>query len=450
MKIAVIGGAGVRTVIFINGLLKRYRKLHIEEVRLFDLNQEKQEIIGKLCRHVVEREKEDLKVEVCGDCREAVRGVDYIVTTIRVGGDHSRVQDERAALSEGVLGQETTGAGGFAMAARAIPVLLDYCRIFRECAPDAWIFNFSNPSGMVTQALVSEGFDRVIGICDAPSATKFRMAQKLGVAEEDLSVEFFGLNHLSWIRSVKKQGVEILPQLLKDDVFLDSMQEFETFDHEVIRSSGFLPNEYLYYYYHREKAVANILASGSTRGETIEQVNRQMFAELSEMDIDQNPEEALQTFLYYMQVRENSYMSIESGISARPLLEKGNLPVPDGMGYAGVMLDCIEGMQSEQGKELVLCVKNKGSLKCVADEDIVEVTCRVSRDGIVPVTFGEIPPYCENLIRTIKAYEKCSVEAIKTQDREKAVWALAMNPLVNSWSIAKKLEEKFYQDRCGQ
>ena len=183
MKIAVIGGAGVRTVIFINGLLKRYRKLHIEEVRLFDLNQEKQEIIGKLCRHVVEREKEDLKVEVCGDCREAVRGVDYIVTTIRVGGDHSRVQDERAALSEGVLGQETTGAGGFAMAARAIPVLLDYCRIFRECAPDAWIFNFSNPSGMVTQALVSEDFDRVIGICDAPSATKFRMAQKLGVTE---------------------------------------------------------------------------------------------------------------------------------------------------------------------------------------------------------------------------------------------------------------------------
>lgn len=450
MKIAVIGGAGVRTVIFINGLLKRYRNLQIDEVRLFDIDREKQDIIGKLCRYVVQREKEDLEVNVCRTCEEAVTGADYIVTTIRVGGDHSRVQDERAALGEGVLGQETTGAGGFSMAARAIPVLLDYCKIFQKYAPDAWIFNFSNPSGMVTQALVSEGYDKVIGICDAPSATKFRMAQKLGVTEDELYMEFFGLNHLSWISSVKKQGKEILPELLKDDAFLDSMQEFETFDHEAIKSSGFLPNEYLYYYYHREKAVANILSSEHTRGETIEKVNRQMFEELSRTDIDAEPEEALQTFLYYMQVRENSYMSIESGISARPLIEKGKLSVPDGMGYAGVMLDCIEGMQSARGKYLVLCVKNKGSLKCVGDEDIVEVTCKVSKEGIVPVSFGEIPPYCENLIRTIKSYEKCSVEAIKTGDREKAVWALAMNPLVNSWSIAKKLEEKFYRNRSGQ
>lgn len=450
MKIAVIGGAGVRTVIFINGLLKRYRNLQIDEVRLFDIDREKQNIIGKLCRYVVQREKEDLEVKVCRTCEETVTGADYIVTTIRVGGDHSRVQDERAALEEGVLGQETTGAGGFSMAARAIPVLLDYCKIFQKYAPDAWIFNFSNPSGMVTQALVSEGYDKVIGICDAPSATKFRMAKKLGMTEDELYVEFFGLNHLSWISSVKRQGKELLPELLKDDAFLDSMQEFETFDHEVIRSSGFLPNEYLYYYYHREKAVANILSSEHTRGETIEEVNRKMFEELAGIDIDAEPEEALQTFLYYMQVRENSYMSIESGISARPLIEKGKLSVPDGMGYAGVMLDCIEGMQSAQGKYLVLCVKNQGSLKCVGDEDIVEVTCKVSREGIVPVSFGEIPPYCENLIRTIKSYEKGSVEAIKTGDREKAVWALAMNPLVNSWSIAKKLEEKFYRNRSRQ
>ena len=447
MKIAVIGGAGVRTVIFINGLLKRYKKLNIDEVSLFDINKEKLDIIGKLCMYVVEREKKDLKITLCDTCEEAVTGTDYIVTTLRVGGDHSRVEDERAALSAGVIGQETTGAGGFSMAARAIPVLLDYCKIFQKYAPEAWIFNFSNPSGVVTQALTQAGYDKVIGICDAPSATKFRMAEKLGVEEDELYVEFFGLNHLSWISSVKKNGEEILPDLVNDEAFLDSMQEFKTMDPEAIRSSKMLPNEYLYYYYHREKALEHILNSENTRGEAIEKINQRMMKELSGMDINADQEEALQTFLYYMQIRENSYMSVESGVSARPLLEKGKLPVPEGMGYAGVMLDCIEGMQSKEGKYLVLCIKNQGSLNFLDNDDIVEVTCKVSGIGIEPVKFEKIPLYCENLIRTIKSYEKCSIEAIVTNDREKAIWALAMNPLVNSWSVARKLEEEFYNAR---
>lgn len=447
MKIAVIGGAGVRTVIFINGLLRRYKKLNIDEVSLFDINKEKLDIIGKLCMYVVEREKKDLRITLCDICEGAVVGTDYIVTTLRVGGDHSRVQDERAALNAGVIGQETTGAGGFSMAARTIPVLLDYCRIFQKYAPDAWIFNFSNPSGLVTQALTQAGYDKVIGICDAPSATKFRMAERLGVEEDELYVEFFGLNHLSWISSVKKKGKEILSELVNDEIFLDSMQEFKTMDPEAIRSSKMLPNEYLYYYYHREKALEHILNSENTRGEAIEKINQQMMKELSGMDINADPEEALQTFLYYMQVRENSYMSVESGVSVRPLLEKGKLPVPEGMGYAGVMLDCIEGMQSEEGKYLVLCIKNQGSLNFLDNDDIVEVTCKVSSRGIEPVKFGKIPLYCENLIRTVKSYEKCSIEAIVTNDREKAVWALAMNPLVNSWSVARKLEEEFYNAR---
>lgn len=447
MKIAVIGGAGVRTVIFINGLLRRYKKLNIDEVSLFDINKEKLDIIGKLCMYVVEREKKDLRITLCDTCEGAVVGTDYIVTTLRVGGDHSRVQDERAALNAGVIGQETTGAGGFSMAARTIPVLLDYCRIFQKYAPDAWIFNFSNPSGLVTQALTQAGYDKVIGICDAPSATKFRMAERLGVEEDELYVEFFGLNHLSWISSVKKKGKEILSELVNDEIFLDSMQEFKTMDPEAIRSSKMLPNEYLYYYYHREKALEHILNSENTRGEAIEKINQQMMKELSGMDINADPEEALQTFLYYMQVRENSYMSVESGVSVRPLLEKGKLPIPEGMGYAGVMLDCIEGMQSEEGKYLVLCIKNQGSLNFLDNDDIVEVTCKVSSRGIEPVKFGKIPLYCENLIRTVKSYEKCSIEAIVTNDREKAVWALAMNPLVNSWSVARKLEEEFYNAR---
>ena len=475
MKIGVIGGAGVRTVIFINGLLKRYRRLHIDEVVLYDIDQEKLEIIGKLCRYVAVRndahaESGSLSVRTVKNPEDAIRGMDYIVTTLRVGGDHSRVVDEQMALKHGVIGQETTGVGGFFMAMRTIPVLLDYAKMIEELAPNAWVFNFTNPSGLVTQALHTAGFHRVIGICDAPSSTKYRMAQKLGVAEEDLYVEFFGLNHLSWIRSVKvrpgalpgsgtpagqgegKGGAsedasswkEILPDLLADDAFLSSIQEFAIIDKNVLRSIGMLPNEYLYYYYHREKALAHISEAKRTRGQTIEEVNIAMMKELKAMDIDRDPEMALQTFLYYMQLRENSYMSIESGVADRPMLERGKLPVPEGMGYSGVMLDCIEGMQSKAGRTLVLSVRNRGSIPFLADEDVVEVTCLVSGKGIFPVTVKQedIPAHCELLIRLIKHYERMSVESLRTGDRTKAIEGLMVHPLVNSYSLACDLMDE--------
>lgn len=439
MKIGVIGGAGVRTVIFINGLLKRYKKLKIDEVVLYDCIHEKLAIIEKLCRHVVRRENESLSVRAVYDPVDAIRGMDYIVTTLRVGGDHSRVVDEAVALKNGVIGQETTGVGGFSMAVRTIPVLLEYCALIEKHAPEAWIFNFTNPSGLVSQALHSAGYHRVIGICDAPSSMKYRMAQNLGVAEDELYVEFFGLNHLSWVSSVRVGGEEIMPKLIADDAFLSSIQELKIFDRDVIRKTGMLPNEYLYYYYHRERALANINKSALTRGQTIEKVNIQMMNELREMDIDADPEGALQVFLYYMQLRENSYMSIESGSANRPMLEKGKLPVPEGIGYAGVMLDCIEGMQSEKGRTLVLSVLNQGSIPFLKDEDVVEVTCNVSKHGIAPVKQTAIPEMCELYIRLIKRYERLTVEAVRDHSEDNAVEALMMHPLVNSWSLAKKL-----------
>ena len=439
MKIGVIGGAGVRTVIFINGLLKRYLQLGIDEVVLYDIDREKLAVIGRLCRHVVAREGASLVVRLAEDAEDAIRGMDYIVTTLRVGGDHSRVIDETVALRDGVIGQETTGVGGFSMAVRTIPVLLDYCALIERCAPEAWVFNFTNPSGLVTQALHAAGHHRVIGICDAPSSMKYRMAAALGVPEDALYVEFFGLNHLSWIRSVKVRGEEIMPRLIADDAFLASIQELAIFDPEVIRRTGLLPNEYLYYFYHREKALENIGQSDMTRGQTIERVNAAMFAELRGMDIDADPEAALQTFLYYMQLRENSYMSIESGAAARPMLEKGSLSVPEGMGYAGVMLDCVEGLQSDDGRTLVLSVLNDGCLPFLRADDVVETTCRVSRRGIEPVRQREVPELCELYIRLLKRYERLTVQAVREGSEARAVDALALHPLVNSYSLAKKL-----------
>ncbi len=443
MKITVIGGAGVRTVIFINGLLDRYKKLNIDEVVLYDIDREKLKVISSLCRYVVARRGFDLTVSTSDDAVNAISGADYIVTTIRAGGDHSRVIDEEIALNAGVIGQETTGAGGFSMAVRTIPVLMEYCELIKTHAPHAWIFNFTNPSGLVTQALKSAGYDRIIGICDAPSSTKYRMAKQLGVTQEQLSVEFFGLNHLSWIQSVKVEGREILQELLSDESFLKGVQEFSIFDPELLRLIGYLPNEYLYYYYHREKALNNIKKSGETRGKAIELVNYKMMEELKQMDLEKEPEAALQVFLYYMALREESYMSIETGHDKKETIKKGELEVPDGMGYAGVMLDCIEGLQSEDGHELVLSVENNGCIEGLEDQDVIEVTCRVSKNGIVPVQVGKVPEHCYLLIRMIKMYEKLTAEAVKNHSKETAVKALTLHPLVNSYSLAKNLVDEY-------
>lgn len=443
MKITVIGGAGVRTVIFINGLLDRYKKLNIDEVCLFDIDQEKLEIIYQLSNHVIKRKDKDLRLTKASDVKVALQNADYVVTTLRVGGDQSRVQDEEIAIKHGVIGQETTGAGGFAMAIRTIPILIDYCQIISEVAPNAWIFNFTNPSGLVTQALHLKGFDKVIGICDAPSSTKFRVAKDLGIDENDLYMEFFGLNHLSWVRSVRIKGEEMIDELIASDEFLEGVQEFSMFSKDVIRDIGFLPNEYLYYYYHREKALDNILKSGAARGKTIALINEEMFKRLKAMDIEKEPEKALQIFLYHMQLRENSYMSIESGIEERAMEAEGNLEVPDGMGYAGVMLDCIEGMQSKEGKHLILSIPNQDCMDGFAPEDVVEVTCHVSNEGIQPVKINEVPEHCYLLMRMIKMYEKLTIEAIEKEDLKKAILALTYHPLVQSYSLAQTLVKEY-------
>lgn len=450
MKITVIGGAGVRTVNFIRGLLERYQALNIREVCLYDIDDTKLAMIGELCRYVVRKEGAYLHVRTATDLYDALAGADYVAVTVRVGGDRSRVLDEEIAVRHGVIAQETTGIGGFFMAARTIPVLLEYCRVIREVCPNAWIFNFSNPSGLVTQALADAGYSRIVGICDAPGNVKSRMAARLGLREETLHLRMFGLNHLSWIQSVKAGGKELLPQLLSDDAFLDDIPEFAVFDHDVHRLTNCLPNEYLYYYYHRERALRNILSAEVRRGEQIRRLNRQMWAELETVDVHEEPEKALQTFLYYIHLRESSYMSAEAGGKKNTAaIERGGLSIPKNMGYAGVMLDCIQGLQSDTPKEVVVCVPNRGRLPFLRDSDIAELSCRASAEGFCTEELsGPVPAHCVQLISVIKAYERKAAQAICSHSEQLALEALTLHPLVFSCSLAKELLHD-YQDAWG-
>ncbi|MGZ9586498.1 family 4 glycosyl hydrolase [Paenibacillus marinisediminis] len=453
MKLTLIGGGGVRAVLFTKSLTLKAVESGITKLVLHDTDEEQLNIISKLCRIVIQQSGIDLSLEVTTDARKALQDADYIVTTIRVGKEQSRYIDEEIALKRGLLGQETTGAAGFSMALRTIPVLSEYCELAKEVAPNAWIFNFSNPSGLVTQALRSYGYDRVIGICDTPSHTKLRIAEALGVDEKDLETEVFGLNHLSWIRKLVRDGKDVLPELKKDMRFIQSIEEFKMFDDELLQDLPYLPNEYLYYYYHREKSVSNIQQAKMTRGQMIAQNNKEMLNELRNIDIDNNPEKAMQIYLYYTQKREASYMATETNSEAKEMLPVEELKLPESLGYAGVMLDFVESLQTGKQHNIVLSIPNDGSIEGFEDDDVIEVSCIIAKDGAHAVKIGKIPEDMYILMKAVKLFERLTVEAITKRSRKLAVKALSVHPLIQSYSLAKELVDDYleqYRDLLGE
>ncbi|HJO94333.1 MAG TPA: hypothetical protein QF753_13105 [Victivallales bacterium] len=451
MKLAVLGGGGVRSPFLAKSIVANCSKVGLTEVIFMDNNAKKLSIYGKIAKVVAKKLDPSLNFKTTTDAVEAVKDADFVITTLRVGEDKARTYDERVALDLGVLGQETTGAGGFAMAMRSIPVLLDYCKMIKKHAKkNVQIFNFTNPSGLVTQALRSEGYDNVYGVCDAPSGFKIQLLDLLKVEDSELSMECFGLNHLSWFRKFILNGKDISKDLLADKR-LYSDTEMHIFDPELVRLSGgdMMLNEYLYFFYYRERAVESILNSKQTRGESILDINRDMTEKLEKLDIESDIEKAFEIFMTSYMERENSYMSAESGEGRAcpksiPTLQE-YLDAPDEGGYAGVALKFVNAVNTGENVEMVLSVPNNGAIDGLEDDDVVEISCNIDRDGAHPVKMREIPDFQMNLIRTVKFYEKMAVKAIIEKNRDAAVIALTAHPLVNSYSLAVKLVAKYLE-----
>ena len=307
MKLTVIGGGGVRTPLLVKSILRRGSQLNISELCLMDINEEKLTIIGLLVQEIIHQAKSSLKITTTINPEIALSGADYIITTIRVGDDNGRILDERIALRHGVLGQETTGPGGFAMALRAIPVLLNYAKMIENICPDAWVFNFSNPAGLVTQALRDSGFNNIVGICDGANLGQNNIAEWYGINPSELLAEVYGLNHLSWTRAVYHGKRNLLPELLDNEVFLAKTNQ-NLFSPELVRQIGMFLNEYLYYYYYREDALKHILTKDKTRGEQVAEINTSLFLELIRIDPYDNPTEALFSYYKFNDQRVGSYM----------------------------------------------------------------------------------------------------------------------------------------------
>jgi len=436
VKLALIGGGGVRAPLFVQAALRRATRMSLDEICLMDVDARQLELAGRLCQELARREGAATRITTATAAAKALSGAHYVITAIRPGGLDGRIADERIALDIGVLGQETTGAGGFAMALRSIPAILDYARLIADLCPDAWLINFTNPAGLVTQALRDEGFERVVGICDSANGAQRAVARWAGVPDETVITELFGLNHLSFTRSAMVDGRDLLPDALADDDFLDGSVQ-RVFEHEVVRRHGMWLNEYLYYFYYAEKAVMAV--RGISRGEEIKAMNARL---LPRLEAANDAGAALDLYFDYERERSASYMR---GASQSGSGSASNHAGDDGEGYAGVALDVVEALSGGKRVRTGLNVPNGGAIEDLRDEDVVEVSCHVDACGIQPVHFGPMPERQSYLVKAVKNYERLAVEAIRTRDRRLAVDALVAHPLVLSYSRARPLVDRYLE-----
>lgn len=446
MKLALIGGGGVRAPEFVRGALAFAADMDLQEVWLMDIAPERLAVIAPLCQQIVEEAGSPFVVKTTSDLDEALRDAGIIVTTIRVGGEQGRVLDERIALRHNVLGQETTGAGGFSMAMRSIPALLHIAERSEALAPRAWTFNFTNPAGLVAQALYEAGFRRVVGICDSANTAQHEIAGWLGIPIDAVKTEVFGLNHLSWTRTARVNGRDVLPQLLGETDFIQATH-LRFFGAELVQRIGMFLNEYLFYYYFRDVALARIKEEELTRGEEIELLNQQLFERLRQAP----PDQLRAVYEAYNQRRSASYMAYaeadETLRQQRTHPTKATAPVHHPQaevgGYAGVALRTGLAIVRDQPLRIGLNVANHGAIHGLRDDDIVEVTCEVDGSGIHPIHIGDIPENAYLLIRTVKRYERLAVQAILQKDRELAVEAMAEHPLVGSYALGRTLVDEY-------
>lgn len=443
MKLTVIGGAGVRTPRLIPSLVHRADRLDLQEIWLMDIQSEKLELIGGLCHALAEKYHAPFRLILTTNAHAALKDANHVITSIRPGFEQGRATDELIAFNHGILGQETTGAVGFAMAMRSLPAILQYARLTAEiAAPGAWLYNFTNPAGLVAQGLYDAGIERVIGICDSANGAQRAVSHHLNLSPERVFHEVYGLNHLSWTRSVRidpdpdgNGGEEVLPSLLNEEGFIRSTH-MTIFDAGLRDWQQTFLNEYLHYYYHRDEALKALLMKSETRGEQIVRLTGELLRRLKIINADQS-QDALKVYQEIMTQRETTYMS-----HARHEVEMQPHAI-DEEGYAEVALGCIEAIETNTPHFTGLNVPNNGAIAGMRDDDIVEVSCWVDGSGVRPIAIGEIPEHQYLLMRTVKHYERLAVQAILSHSRKLAVEALTVHPLVGSYPLAQSLVDEF-------
>ncbi len=435
MKLAILGGGGFRTPL-VHGALVRDPARGVTEVVLHDIDGRRLAAIGQVLAQAAVGHPHAPSVAVTTDLDRALEGADFVFSAIRVGGLAGRVADERVALDLGLLGQETTGAGGLAYGLRTVPVAVDIAERVRLRCPQAWLINFTNPAGMVTEAMQSVLGDRAVGICDTPINMAKRVATLLGLGDAPVTLDYVGLNHLGWLRGLHHDGVDVLPRLIGDDALLGATEEGRLFGPDWVRSLGALPNEYLYYYYFHRQAVAAISAGGRTRGEFLLTQQARFYEQVGAA-----PDRAGELWACSRREREETYMAAEhEGAPAAARRPGGANPVPaDVGGYEGVALALMHALAHDEPASMILNVRNGSTVPGLPPGAVVEVPCTVSAAGPVPGPVSTPELHQLGLMQQVKAVERLTIDAARTGSAATAVKAFALHPLVDSVRVARAL-----------
>ena len=428
MKIAIIGGAGIRVPLLVGGLSRA--DLRISEIALYDIDRERQEIIAALAAKMAD----NVIIRSMLSPEHAIEGASFVITSIRVGGAAQRARDEATAIAHDVIGQETIGPAGFAMAVRSIPPMIDYGRLIARLAPRAWMINFTNPVSIITQAIHQESDARVIGICDTPMELFEDAAHALGLPPMACSFDYFGLNHLGWLRDVVFEGEGQLHRIWDSDEKLRAAYRSPLFEPEMLRRLELLPSEYLYYYYRTETALENMKRAGFGRGELVEKMTAEFFRGAGSTD------RLIEVYKEYLARRDGSYMQLETASAPRVKPDWSELS-----GYDRIALFTIRAIAMNEGAVIPLNVANNGTLPFLENDDIIETPCRVVDTGPQPRPVADVPEVAQTLIWRVKSYERATIKAARTMDREQLTEALALNPLEPSHDVARTLVGEYFR-----
>jgi len=405
LKISVIGGASSYTPELFANLIDLHEHLEVEQVTLMDLNKEKLGVIAKVGEKLLAGSQMGMRIAATQNLEQAVDGADFIILQIRVGGLEARVRDETLPMEFGMVGNETTGAGGFVCALRTVPVALEIAHEIERLSPNAWVLNLSNPAGIVTEALLKHTRLHTIGFCNIPINTTYELANVLGVPPEKVRLDSFGLNHLSWARGAYVDDEEMLQPLIagtsgRNSVLYQHGLVEDMLDPQWLRTLNMIPSWYVRYYYFIEQVLEQDRRSGPTKG------NKDMEAE-----------ERLRSL----------YLTEGYGDTAQRILaSKG------GAQYYLPVLQVIRSIVHDSGEVVVVDVRNDGALPDLPAQTCVEVPARINRAGIEPLPVGSMPLRVRGLVQAVKAYEELTVEAATTGSHEAALAALVAHPLVGS------------------
>jgi 6-phospho-beta-glucosidase len=428
-QLTILGGGGFRVPLIYQALLKPDFYGLIDRIVLYDPDTQRLAAICAVLDQMARRCGPGPSVITTDKLEESLSDADFVFSAIRVGGTVGRVLDERIPLTHGQLGQETVGAGGLLYGLRTVPVMESIAETVRRVAPDAWLINLTNPAGLVTQAMGDVLGDRVIGVCDSPTELCHHVASALEIEMHSAFFDYFGLNHLGWLRGVYVNGRERLAGLLEDKQRMRSMQEVRLFGEDWIRALGMIPNEYLFYYYKNSEAIKSITSNKYTRGQFIREQQSAFYDEAVKQ-----PEDALERWQAAVSERDFTYMA-----ESRAEGEARSNDVQAGGGYAEAALSVVRAIARNSNDVQILNVRNRSALPLLPADAVVEVPCLVSGNGAVPLSLGGIPNETAGMMLAVEAAQRLTIDAARTQSWELALRAVAAHPLVSSVSAAEEI-----------